>query len=78
VLHSLDREAARHIPGYGSLNTRQRAAEIARRAGIDASSLNAALTGDAVGTPAVQRAAITLLERARRGISPFPSQTGIS
>jgi hypothetical protein len=71
ALHALDRDAARHIPGYGSLNTRQRATEIARRAGIDAGALNAALTGDAVGTLGVQRAAITLLEHARRALSPL-------
>jgi hypothetical protein len=77
VLRSLDRDAMRHIPGYGSLDTRQRAAEIARRAGIDAGALNAALTGDAAGTPHVQRAAITLLEQARRGLSP-PSPSSLS
>ncbi len=68
VLSALDRDAARHIPGYGSLNTRQRAAEIGRRAGIDTDALNAALTGDAVGSLGVQRAAITLLQQARRGL----------
>jgi hypothetical protein len=68
VLHALDRDAARRVPGYRSMSTRQRAGALASRAGIDAGRLNAAMTGDAVGSPAVQRDAITLLEHARRAL----------
>jgi hypothetical protein len=68
ALRSLDQDALRHIPGYGSLNTRQRAIELGKRAGIDASTLNSALTGDAVGTLSVQRSAIALLEQTRRAL----------
>ena len=69
VLHALEHSAARHIAGYGSLPARRRAAELSKRAGVDPSLLNAAMTEDAAGTPAVQRAAIAFLEQTRRALT---------
>lgn len=68
VLRALERSAAQHIAGYGSLTARRRAAELGKRAGIDPSLLNSAMTEDAAGTPGVQRAAIALLEQTRRAL----------
>jgi hypothetical protein len=69
VLRALERSAAQHIAGYGSLTARRRAIELGKRAGVDPSLLNSAMTEDAAGTPSVQRAAIALLEQTRRALT---------
>ena len=69
MLHALEHSAARHIAGYGSLPARRRAAELSKRAGVDPSLLNAAMTEDAAGTRGVQRAAIAFLEQTRRALT---------
>ncbi len=76
ALRSLERDALRHIPGYGSLNMRQRAIELGKRAGIDEATLNSALTADAVGTLGVQRSAIALFEQTRRALLALPPTRG--
>ncbi len=73
VLRNLERTAQQQIAGYGLLAQRQRAAELAKRAGLDAATLNAAMTEAANATPERQRAAIAVLEQCRRlllSISP--------
>lgn len=66
VLRNLERTAQRQIVGYGLLAQRQRAAELGRRAGLDAATLNAAMTEAADAPPDRQRAAIAVLEQCRR------------
>lgn len=66
VQRSLDETAQRQIVGYGALNARQRASALAARTGVDSNRLSSALTEDAGGNVSVQRAAIALLETARR------------
>jgi hypothetical protein len=66
VSRALDETAGKRIASYGSLDVRSRVNAIAAWAGIDPKTLNAAMTEDAVGAPQVQRAAISLLEQARR------------
>jgi len=68
VLRALERSAEQRIPGYGSLTPRRRADEIGKRAGVDPATLNSAMTEDAAGEAKVQRAAIALLEQARRAL----------
>jgi hypothetical protein len=68
VLRALERSAEQRIPGYGSLTPRRRAEEIGKRAGVEAATLNSAMTEDAAGEAKVQRAAIALLEQARRAL----------
>jgi hypothetical protein len=68
VLRALERSAEQRIPGYGSLSPRRRADEIGKRAGIEPATLNSAMTEDAAGEAKVQRAAIALLEQARRAL----------
>lgn len=68
VLRALERSAEQRIPGYGSLTPRRRADEIGKRAGVEPATLNSAMTEDAAGEAKVQRAAITLLEQARRAL----------
>jgi hypothetical protein len=69
VLRSLDQSAGRRIVGYGSLTARRRAIELGKRAGIDPTLLNSAMTEDAGGTSSVQRAAIAVLEQTRRALN---------
>jgi hypothetical protein len=68
VLRALERSAEQRIPGYGSLTPRRRAEEIGKRAGVEPATLNSAMTEDAAGEAKVQRAAIALLEQARRAL----------
>lgn len=68
VLRALERSAEQRIPGYGSLTPRRRAEEIGKRAGVEPATLNSAMTEDAAGHAKVQRAAIALLEQARRAL----------
>lgn len=68
VLRALERGAEQRIPGYGSLTPRRRAEEIGKRAGVEAATLNSAMTENAAGEAKVQRAAIALLEQARRAL----------
>jgi hypothetical protein len=68
VLRALERGAERRIPGYASLSPRRRAEAIGERAGVDAATLNSAMTEDAAADAKVQRASIALLERARRAL----------
>jgi hypothetical protein len=71
VLRALERGAEQRIPGYASLSPRRRAEAIGERAGVDATTLNSAMTEDAAGEAKVQRASIALLERARRALINF-------
>jgi|SRR5579859_156210 len=66
VRRALDETAKKRIAAYSSLDVRKRVSAIAAWAGIDSRTLNSAMTEDAVAAPQVQRAAITLLEQARR------------
>jgi hypothetical protein len=66
VSRALDETAKKRIAAYSSLDVRKRVHAIAAWAGIDAKTLNSAMTEDAVAAPQVQRAAITLLEQTRR------------
>jgi hypothetical protein len=66
VRRALDETAKKRIASYGSLDVRKRVNAIAAWAGIDSKALNSAMTEDAVAAPQVQRAAIALLEQARR------------
>jgi hypothetical protein len=68
VLRALEHSAEQRIPGYGSLTPRRRADEIGKRAGVESAALNSAMTEDAAGDAKVQRAAIALLEQARRAL----------
>jgi hypothetical protein len=76
VLRSLDRSAGQRIAGYGSLTARRRAVEIGKRAGVDSTVLNSAMTEAAAGAPSVQRSAIVLLEQTRRALNKFPTDNG--
>jgi hypothetical protein len=69
VLRSLERSAGRRIVGYASLSARRRAVELGKRAGVDPTLLNSAMTEEAAGTPSVQRSAIVLLEQTRRALN---------
>jgi hypothetical protein len=66
VLHNLERTAKQQIAGYALLSQRQRAAELGRRAGLDAATLNAAMTEAANAAAERQRDAIAVLEQCRR------------
>jgi hypothetical protein len=66
VRRALDETAKKRIASYSSLDVRKRVNAIAAWAGIDSKALNSAMTEDAVAAPQVQRAAIVLLEQARR------------
>jgi hypothetical protein len=66
VCRALDETAKKRIASYNSLDVRKRVTAIAAWAGTDPKTLNSAMTEDAVATPHVQRAAITLLEQTRR------------
>jgi len=77
VLRALDRDAGARIPGYAAFSVRQRAVALGSRAGIDPAALNAAMTEAASGSPAVQSAAITLLEQARRALFTSSSTQGV-
>jgi hypothetical protein len=63
---SLDEAAARHITGYGSLDTSQRAERLAELTGLDAAAIRAARDEGGAGRLNEQCAAITLMEVCRR------------
>jgi hypothetical protein len=66
VRRALDETAKKRIASFSSLDVRKRVNAIAAWAGTDAKRLNSAMTEDAVASPQVQRAAISLLEQTRR------------
>jgi hypothetical protein len=66
VRRSLDETAARHIPAYAAMSSRQRAGAIAALTHADVESLFAAMTRDATAGMRIQRTAIAVLEQARR------------
>jgi hypothetical protein len=66
VGRALDEIAAKRIASYGTQGVRARVNSLAGMTGVDAKSLNSAMTEDAGGGPEVQRAAIALLEQTRR------------
>jgi len=63
---ALDEAAARHIAGYGSLDTLQRAERLAELTGLDPAAIRAARAEGAAGRLNEERAAITLMEVCRR------------
>jgi hypothetical protein len=75
---ALDRDAARKIAAYASLDPRGRAAELGKRAGVDPAVLDAAMTDNPADAAPVQRAAIALLEQTRRTLNVSPRQKGIA
>ena len=66
VGRALDETARKRIASYGTLGIRARVAALCALTGIDAKSLKAAMTEDAVAAAQVQRSAIALLEHTRR------------
>lgn len=66
VTRALEETAGKRIPSYGTLGLRSRVAALSGLTGVDAKSLNAAMTEDAVAAAPVQRTAIALLEHTRR------------
>jgi hypothetical protein len=63
---ALDETARKRIVSYGTLAMRSRVAALAGLTGVNLTSLNAAMTEDAVAAAHVQRTAIALLEHTRR------------
>ena len=68
VGRALDETARKRIASYGTLAMRGRVAALSGLTGVDAKSLNAAMTEDAVAAAHVQRSAIALLEHTRRAL----------
>jgi hypothetical protein len=73
---ALDRDAARTISAYATLDTARRAAELGKRVGVDSVILEAAMTERSTDTAPVQRAAIALLEQTRRTLTMSSRQKG--
>jgi hypothetical protein len=66
VGRALDETARKRIASYGTLAMRARVAALSGLTGVDAKTLNAAMTEDAVAAAHVQRGAIAFLEHTRR------------
>jgi hypothetical protein len=75
---ALDRDAAKKIAGYAALDTRERAAELGKHAGVDPAVLDAAMSRHPSDAAPVERAAIALLEQTRRTLNLSPRQKGIA
>jgi hypothetical protein len=66
VRRSLDEAAARHIPGYGSLDASQKAERLAELTGLDPTAIRAARDAGDAQRRNEERAAVTLMEVCRR------------
>jgi len=66
IRRALDEAACKQIAGYDLMVPRKRAEALARRTGLDASTITAALVSDSTGGVNEDRAAITLLDACRR------------